>query len=344
MGVVGLGFMGATHVRAYQSAAKAGFDCALVAVADQREDRRAGKLGDSTGNYETGGASGRAFDPSRVRQYERADELIADADVDLVSICTPTDSHVALAAAALRAGKHVLVEKPVSLHAAEIRDLDEVARQSRRICMPAMCMRFWPGWDWLKGRIEDRAYGACVSARFERLGAPPTWAPEFYGDGRRSGGAIVDLHVHDADFVRYCFGKPDAVTSAGRVGDSGAVDHVTTMYRYTHGNGPAHVVAEGGWLSPGFPFTMRYVAVFERAAASFDFGRDRQLMLARDGTTQPVAIDLSVSGYEAEVSHMLGAISSGRSSADVTLADAAEVMDMIDAERRSIERRESVRL
>jgi predicted dehydrogenase len=219
-----------------------------------------------------------------VRAYASAGELIADREIDLVSICTLTDSHVPLARAALEAGKHVLVEKPVALHAEPIRELNEIARRAGRICMPAMCMRFWPGWDWLKARIEDRAYGACVSATFQRLTSPPPWSLDFYADGARSGGAIVDLHVHDADFVRFCFGDPDAVSSAGRVGDSGAIDHVTTLYRYERGNGPAHVVAEGGWdHAPGFPFTMRYAAIFERATASYDIARGRVVAAAEPG-------------------------------------------------------------
>src|SRR4029453_5583634 len=90
--------------------------------------------------------------------------------------------------------------------------------------------------------------------------APPAWSPAFYGDPARSGGALFDLHVHDADLVRWLFGAPGAVTSTG------TLDHVTTLYRYA--DGPAHVVAEGGWdHAGGFPFSMGYTVVFERATA-----------------------------------------------------------------------------
>ena len=71
------------------------------------------------------------------------------------------------------------------------------------------------------------------------------------------------------------------------------------MYRYMHGNGPAHVVAEGGWLSSGFPFTMRYIAVFERATVSFDLGAKPELTLSRDGKVEAVELDISLSGYGA---------------------------------------------
>ena len=208
--------------------------------------------------------------PQPFAAYHRADELLADPNLDLVSICTPTDSHIDLATRALRAGKHVLVEKPVSLVADQIRRLDAIAKETGKLCMPAMCMRFWPAWAWLKDRIQDRQYGACVSATFQRLASMPRWSG-FFADGAKSGGALVDLHIHDADFIYWCFGKPESVSSIGRTGASGAVDHVTSMYRFAKSQAAVHVVAEGGWdHHEGFAFRMRYIAIFEDATAEFD--------------------------------------------------------------------------
>src|SRR5690606_13831216 len=204
--------------------------------------------------------------PPDVTWHTSAEALLASDDIDLVSICTPTDTHVAIAEAALRAGKHVLVEKPVALDPQSVRLLAETARETGRLCMPAMCMRFWPGWDWLKSAIDERRYGAVRSAVFQRLGARPGWAQEFYGDDTRSGGAMFDLHVHDADIICWLFGKPSQVTCRG---DS---QHCTTLYEFD--SGPRHVTAEAAWDNqPGFGFRMRYTIVFERATADFDLGR-----------------------------------------------------------------------
>ena len=259
VGVIGLGFMGATHIRAYQAADTAGFACRLVAVSDPNADRLRGTVA-AAGNLASGaGEQGESlFDPTRVCTHIDAAALLNDPAVELVSICTPTDSHVDLAIAALRAGKHVLVEKPVAIRSSEARRLAEVVRASDRLCMPGMCMRFWPGWDWLRERVRDEAYGQVLSATFQRLGSPPSWSPEFYGDLSRSGGPLFDLHIHDADFIRWCFGPPRGVVSTGTPA------HITTIYRYEAGKGPAHVVAEGGQNhAPGFPFKMRYIVAFE---------------------------------------------------------------------------------
>ncbi len=324
--VAGLGVMGRTHVAAYRAADAAGFPCRLVAVCDADPRARAG-LAPAGGNITAVDAP--LFDLAQVRAHETVEQLAADPGVDAVSVCTPTDAHVAAASVLLRGGKHVLVEKPVSLRAPEIRALDREASRAGRLCMPAMCMRFWQGWDWLAARIRDGSLGPVRSAVFTRLGARPAWSRGFYLDPARSGGALRDLHVHDADFVSWVFGTPDAVVSAG------GVDQISTIYRYA--TGPRLVVAEGGWVaSDGFPFRMRYTVEFERAVADFDLARDPIVLLTREGRTEPVAVS-GLAGYDGEIRAFLEAISGGAAEPPVTLDQAAEVMDLLDAEQRSAE-------
>jgi predicted dehydrogenase len=105
IGIAGLGFMGQTHLTAYNAASLAGFPNTLVAVCDQDPDRRRGQIAEG-GNIKTGAGTEQLFNPDVVAGYESPAELFADPSVDLVSICTPTDSHVELALAAIAAGKH----------------------------------------------------------------------------------------------------------------------------------------------------------------------------------------------------------------------------------------------
>jgi predicted dehydrogenase len=221
------------------------------------------------------------------------------------------------------------VEKPVALASRDVRTLADAARRSGRLCMPAMCMRFWPGWAWLKERIAAGDLGPVRSATFQRLGSPPDWATGFYADVARSGGALVDLHIHDADFVRWCFGPPSEVVSAG------GPAHVTTIYRYP--GGPGHVVAEGGQdAAPGFGFRMRYVVAFERATADFDLSRAPPLLLHRGGRSEAVPLPAQ-SGYEAQVRHLLEAVRAGRTddALAATIDEAVKVAELLEAERES---------
>jgi predicted dehydrogenase len=342
VGVIGLGFMGATHIAAYHAAARDGFNCQLTAVCDRKAHRRRGELSDVGGNIDTAGKSNLAFDPTNVMGYEHPEQLLADPDVDLVSICTRTDSHVELCLSALRAGKHVLVEKPVSLKADQIREIDHLAREMNRICMPAMCIRYWPGWSWVKDRIEDGSLGRVLSATFHRLGPAPAWGA--VSDPAITGGALIDLHIHDADFVRWCFGQPRSVTSAGRTGQRGGIDHVTTLYHFDGPVAPQHVVAEAGWdHAPGFPFRMRFVVVFERATAEYELQQAPRLMLYRDGRSEQIEIG-SLMGYDMQIRAVLAALSDRRGTTLATLAEAAAVTDMLDAEAQSIRTRQTVSL
>lgn len=326
VGVIGMGFMGTTHVAAYRSAAEAGFDNRLVAVCDADPARLTGQA-DGAGNIETG--SDRLFDPAAVRTYTEPEQLLADPDVRLVSICTYTDTHPALAIAALAAGKHVLVEKPLAVDPEDARRVASAAADAKTLCMPAMCMRFWPGWTWLKERIDDGSLGKVRSAVFQRLGAKPGWGEDFYLNPDRSGGALVDLHVHDADFIRWCFGPPASVVSTG------SVHHVTTLYKFP--DGPEHVIAEGGWdHDAGVGFRMRFMVIFDRATAEFDLSREHPLTVSQRGETRPIELE-PIAGYDGEVRHVLSAIAEGRTELRATADEAVGVMRVIAGERTSLE-------
>lgn len=326
VGVIGLGFMGRIHCQAYQAAERDGLPCTLSAVADPDPQRRAGQP-PAVGNL-GGPAPERLFDPAKVRGYATPEELLADPSIDLVSICTYTDSHVDLAMKALNAGKHVLVEKPVALRSSEVERLAEAARRARTLCMPAMCMRFWPGWDWLKDRILDGSLGKVRSAVFQRLGSGPNWAAEFYRDPARSGGALFDLHIHDADFVYWCFGMPRAVSSTG------TALHVTTIYRYD--DPELHVTAEGAWdLAPTAGFRMKFLVCFERATAEFDLATS--VTLHTREKSERVALP-GYAGYDGEIRHMVDVLSRGGSGPDLgaTLEDAVAVTRLLEAEAESV--------
>lgn len=329
VGVIGLGYMGQTHLKAYGSAALAGYPCRIVAVADSDPARRKGDFS-APGNLAKG-LDTPLFDAEATRSYDDAFDLLADPAVELVSICTHTDTHVDLAIAALEAGKHVLVEKPVAVSSADVERLVARAKSSDRLVMPAMCMRFWPAWEWLVERVHDGAFGKVRSAVFRRLGTRPGWGGGFYQDTTRSGGALVDLHIHDADFVLHLFGAPDDLSA------SGDLDHVSVLYRYS--SGPRHVVAEGGWdHTPGFPFNMRYTVVFDHATADFDLTRAAPLLLCRDGKAEPVEVESS-DGYDGEVRHILSAIANGDRTLRATLDDSLALTRLLERERAALEPR-----
>lgn len=326
VGIIGFGFIGQTHTGAYRAAAAAGAPVQLVAVADRAiAGIRDGKQ--TEGNLATG-SSEAGFDLNELECHEDAAGIFGDPTIDLISICTPTTTHVDLAIQAMEAGKHVLVEKPVALTSDEVQRLATAAAASDRTCMPAMCIRFWPAWAWLKDRVVDGSLGSVRTARFERVGGPPGWSPEFYLEESRSGGAILDLHVHDVDFITYVFGLPSSVHA------SGSTRHVLTTYRYE--DGPEFVSALGGWInSSTYPFTMRYVVEFETGVADFDLSREQQLMWY-DGTDEkPIDVG-DGDGYVGQIKHLASVLRGTTPTLSATVSEAVDVTRLIDAERRSL--------
>ena len=322
VGVIGLGFMGRTHARCYQSAVAAGLPCELLAVCDRSES--AFRSGAGAGNLDSGTEV--ALDPGRVRFYRDPQALLDDPRIAIVSVCTYTDTHVPLALAALAAGKHVLVEKPVATTSAAVQALADAARRSDRLCMPGMCMRFWNGWDWLRDQIAGKTWGELRSAQFQRLGAGPAWGADFYRDYARSGGPLWDLHIHDADFLYWCFGRPASVFA------SGTPHHFTALYRFEPG--PGHVSAEGGWdLQSSASFRMKYLVTFDRATVEFDLIRG--VTVHGSERSENVRFD-DLTAYDREIRYFVDAVVRGERKLRATLDDAAAVARILEAEHHSL--------
>ncbi len=332
--VVGLGFMGVTHLRAYQEIP----DARLVAVCDAVRLPVNGVLSGVSGNI--GGPDVLRLGPE-VRAYRDFDELLADPRVELVDLCVPTPLHPPQAIAALRAGKHVLCEKPLARTPALARQIVEAARKAKGFFMPAMCMRFWPGWAWLEDLVQKGRYGRILAASFRRVSSPPGWSRDTYFKGRVSGGALLDLHIHDTDFVQFIFGRPRSVYSTGLSRFSGAIDHVVTQYRVAGG---ASVHAEGSWLLTR-GFNMGYTVMFERATVDFDLARGPEALRVDEEGKATRTIKLKgPDGYGAELRYMIHCIQTGTPPSIVTARDGLSAVEICAAEEQSVKTGRVVKL
>ena len=325
VGVIGLGMMGLTHLDAYAAME----DVHVSAIADADAARLSGRA-KAHGNIE-GQAQGR-FDFATVQKFSDGLDLIRDAPVDVVDVCLPTPLHLKFALTAMAAGKHVMIEKPLARTAADADQLAAAAARAGVIAMPGMCMRFWPGWTWLKNAVSERQFGKTYAAQFRRVAAHPGGA--FYCDANACGGAALDLHIHDTDFVRYCFGDPISVQSRGYSKVTTGIDHIFTQYNY--GDVPL-VTAEGSWaMNAGFPFRMQYTVNFERATAVFDSSAPQPLMLYQAGEA-PRAIEIEPGmGYEGEIAYFVQCVREKRQPTTVTLQDGAEAVRLVESELESI--------
>lgn len=261
VGIVGIGFMGRIHYLAYRQAR--GLKVAAIATRDPK--KRAGDWRNTTGNF---GPPGEKFDLGQVARYENLDDLLADPKIDLVDICLPPAQHAAAAVAALKAGKHVFCEKPIALTTQEADRMVAAVQRSGKQLLVGHVLPYFPEYAFAYQTIRAGKYGRVLGGRFKRIISDPTWLKDFYNP-RTVGGPVIDLHIHDAHFIRLTCGMPAAVYSRGRTRGE-VVEFVETQFIYPDG-GPLVSAVSGVIPQQGRPFTHAYEIYLEKATLLFDF-------------------------------------------------------------------------
>ncbi len=194
VGLVGIGFMGWIHYLAYQRSQKA----QLVAFASREPNKRKGDWTGIKGNF---GPPGERIDVSGLDVYESLEAMLADDAIDMIDICLPPHLHVSAALAALRAGKHVLCEKPLALDTPGCDEILNAATEADRMVLVAQVLPYMGQYQAVYDILQGSEYGQPLGGYFKRVISPPDWIPDFY-DRKRIGGPLVDLHVHDTHFIR----------------------------------------------------------------------------------------------------------------------------------------------
>jgi predicted dehydrogenase len=278
IGIVGIGFMGRIHYLAAQRL-KGG---QVAAVCSRDPTKLSGDWRNTRGNF--GPEPGRV-DLSGVKKYSDVAELLKDPEIDLIDICTVTDQHAKLAIQALKAGKHVIVEKAIALSTADADAMVSAAKQAGKLLMVAHVLPFFPEFKLAAETIRGGKYGKLLAAHFKRVIAKPDWSADI-GDAAKTGGPAVDLHIHDTHFIGLVCGVPKQVFAVGTiVGD--AVTYLTTSYLFGPG-GPAVTCSSGAICMSGRPFVHGYEIYLEKASLVYDSGGTPLTLLSADGkSTQP---------------------------------------------------------
>lgn len=305
VGVIGYGTMGQLH----SSILKKLPGAELAAVADLDEGRRA-----------------KAQQDLGVKVYVDGSELIKDAEVELVVIATPTDEHAKLLEQAVLADKHVFCEKPLVRTAAECDRVSRLAQKTTKKIGVGHVVRFSPEYVAAKQSLDAGRIGRPAVVRTFRGGSafPIGWQ-DWYADYNRSGGVILDLTIHDIDYLRWLFGdvvRVYAKTTRGKTDER--MEHALIVLRFENGV-IAHV--EGSWTNyPGQFYTSLEISG-TKGMITFDSRKTAPIFYAKAvqdekqvNVTLPESPSL-VSPYELELADMISAIQEDRDP-KVTLADA----------------------
>jgi predicted dehydrogenase len=280
--------------------------------------------------------------------YKSLPELLAALpEVQVVDVCTPLEVHETDALITLESGRHLFCEKPLAPTLAAADRIIAAAKKAGAMAQVGQCIRFWPEYQALRKYIRADSGGRLLSLSLTRQSSRPDYTVDNWAnDERRSGGAALDLHIHDTDFVLAVLGLPRAVQSRA-VFDYSGPSHIFTLYDY-----PGVVVsAEGGWNYPAkWGFRMGFQALFEKACFDFDSSKSPTLTVTEgDGAPKPLAFEApatgesksddgnisSLGGYFNELQAFVDCILRGVPPADATLEDARASLAVVFAEIES---------
>ncbi len=333
VGIVGFGFMGQTHYKCWNRIEGA----EVVAVCDtnpnlEEDTKKAvGNIGDTAD----------AVDFSSFELYTDLDKMLKEAKLDAVSIALPTNLHPDCSIKALAAGVNVMCEKPMALNVEDCDRMIAEAKRSGKVLQIGHCVRFWPEYAKTKELIDNGKYGKVIAATFQRLSATPTWGKDnWIMDEKRSGGAALDLHIHDTDYVQYLFGIPRAVCSSGAKGPGGNFAHIVTQYFYDDNK---VVTAEGGWaMMPAFEFEMSFNIVMEKATILYDLTRKPMFKVCpAEGEVFTPEVEKG-DGWFLQIAHFAKAISGEKVEPVTTLEQSRNSVRIVGLEKESAKKKEIV--
>ncbi|MCL1796263.1 MAG: Gfo/Idh/MocA family oxidoreductase [Clostridia bacterium] len=328
VGLVGIGFMGRGHLDQYLRLENEGFDVKLVALCDV-DTQKFTSFSSQGGNM---GALGQgAYDFTKYALYEKMDEMLAKEHLDYVDIALPTHLHAEYACKAMRAGASVLCEKPMALTPDECQSMIDTANETGKRLMIAQCLRFWPAYEILKEYVVNQTFGKITCAYFARHGGTPVWSYEgWLLDETRSGGCLLDQHVHDVDMVNWLLGKPLAVSTLGvNRHPGGGFDAVSTQYRYEG----MVINTQDDWTMNGadMPFQMLFRVNFERGALLFE-GANVTVYPNGSKGFEVVRAD---TGYYREIKYYINHLKSGETMSVATPESTKQTIEIATAERES---------
>lgn len=305
IGLIGCGGMGATHNNALKALSET-TKIEVSAIADLREDflNRAAKSW------------------PEAKLYSEAANLIKNETLDAVHICPLSYLHADTAVSAMKKGMNVFVEKPVCLTEEDCEKLLSAEKETGKYIMVGQVVRFFKEYAFLKKVISEKRYGELKSLVMKRIACDVSWGFEdWFHDKKKSGSVVMDLHIHDVDFLRYALGEPESFSVVASAFKSGMVNHIITTYKF----GGAFVTAEGIWdESDKITFEATYRACFERATveltkdgkvAVYEKGRVvfPELTEERGGKDDSAGINITDQGpYYAEIKDFYACIAEGK--------------------------------
>lgn len=291
-----------------------------------------------TGTLEAGASSSqeRADDFARetgaAKAYGNYDALVNDSDIDAVYVATTHNFHFENVKLCLQNGKHVLCEKPLTVNAAQARELIELAREQKLFLMEAVWTRFLPAVVKLKALLAEGAIGEVRTIR-----ADFTLYHDFPDDGRMknpelAGGCLLDLGVYPINFANFVFdARPVKVQGSAYLGETGVDERSFYLLDYPGGR---HATLSSS-ISHQCPAEAVIYGTTGRISIPW-FHAAQELQVHLEGQDEEIIKlpYLEGEGFKYEIAHAMECIAAGKLESEVIpLAETLSVMETMDALR-----------
>ena len=329
-----IGFGGMGHFHATQYADQK--NCKLIAIVDHNPKR----FTELSASINLGKSEDMSL--KGIKQYATYEELLANEKPDVLDICLPGHLHAEYAIRAMQDGMDVICEKPMARTVAQADQMLKTAKATGRQFMIAQCLRFNPVYNAFRDIYRKKTYGKLLRIHSMRLSGAAYGSEEpWYRDAKKSGGALLDLHLHDVDFYNYMFGLPAAVSAVGVTRVSGGIDDVLSSFIYPEG---FYASAEASWLRAGW--FCNAVAIYEKATVTLS-GDD--IVVAKTNQNRPGATETrktikGKNGYWGEIDYFTGCLKTGRKPEQCSPESTRESIRICAALERSIHSGRTVKL
>lgn len=243
------------------------------------------------GYYERNQGRGESFRQSwDARLCESFENLLDWADV--IDICLPTDVHADFAHKAIAADKPLFIEKPIARTLADAESIVEGAKKAGVPLMVGHVVRYFPEFALGRQMVLNGGVGKPAAIRTRRGGPPPKGSSGWFLDHSRSGGVLLDLAIHDFDWLQWTFGKVKFLYSKSLGSSTGkGPDYALTTLTFESG-AVAHV--EATWMDPG-GFRTTFDVAGSEGLLEFD---SRKTPALRTVTSENSAMEPSVAPHE----------------------------------------------
>ncbi len=264
------------------------------------------------------------------RRYDSYEAMVGDDDVDVVYVATPHAFHRENVIAALRAGKHVLCEKPLTLNAAQAAECTALARARGLFLMEAVWMRFFPAITRLSAAVRDGAVGEVELLQADFCLDIPFDPANRLFNLDLGGGALLDLGIYPLSFATMLLGAPQTVEGEARVGATGVDETNSITLEFASG-----AIAQLASSSRSYKPHTAHVIGREGRIEIPEFFHPSRFVIHRGSDREEMQFPIRGNGYVHEVEEVHRCIRAGLTESPVLpLAETVATMELMDELRR----------